>query len=541
MGSTTNLILADDYKDFLSLEKKDELIREVRKLGQQGGVGAATADRELARSIEDVAHGLSNFGGEVADLRFDLNRGFAGLGALFDWHMGTVVSLLEQQQTELNTIRDALLYVRKTDAKADSEDARRAWKMALTQTTPGDATHERRLTQAMDFFLSAAKKDPFDYTIHLDMGILLLENREQPDAALPHLQEAVATAQAENDREYESKAHFFAGRAHGLLGQNEEAYQETRRALELDPDATVKIYECARYCALTGRADECLQHVEKLLRVELLGGKVARPDAEAWWAKIRAKKDFDKARERINRFMLQITNEAAEVAESALTSAHGAVTTAQHSIRLAVECAGVETGFGSQIVRVQKKLNDASELVAKAEYFNFLGGAVISRSLIQPCVEISKTSMQSASDKVQQEIIAVKKDLHDIQAQSDEKIKVKQKAFTSSEATKTELMILLVVSFAAMTFIIGWSLVMSGDINRLTPMILFFIVVVVGFALAIAKSQRHINQIAQSITQLKKISDGEGASSQSALTRLQENQKHLEDALACVQRGEYLT
>lgn len=345
-------------RESIQLQKwQTQYLREIARSQRDATVSPVTY--EFAQSVTSLTDGLASLGYNadraaevVANLRIDVQKGFQGLGALFDWRMASVISLLEQQQTASYEIRDLLRYPRKTSANEDKADARQALRVAFNSD---NAARKQWLERALNYFRAAAEKNPFDYTVHLDMGTLLLEAYEQPEQALPCFQEAARTAQTAGDREYESKAHFFAGRAHGQLGQHEEAYKATRRALDLQPDSQVVIYECARCCALTGRADECAQHVERLLRTDAIGGKVTRAQAEAWWGRVQSDTELAKQK-------LQLERVRANLADAARTAAMNAIASLERSIQFLA-------GIGHEVQASSKQVED---LLTVGDYFDAL-------------------------------------------------------------------------------------------------------------------------------------------------------------------------
>jgi tetratricopeptide (TPR) repeat protein len=306
MSSTDNWIAAgSDYHKFLELQGMEEhskltrhqieatkeqtraLQNELRENNRVQSEIAHTS-REMVQSLEDV-----NF--QLDDINYNIQQGFAGLGALFDWRLKTVISLLEQQEITLRQICDMLRCPRKTQAEEDKDDARKAWRSAL-KMPDGDAIQKEYLSHAMSFYENAKEKNPLDYTLSFEIGLLLLQDFNQPEKALEHFHRAALVASSSEDADYESKAYFYNARAHELLGNLEDAYQSISTAKSLRPETPVTVYECARYGALTRKTDDAVRNIEFLLRSNLLGGKLALADTQAWWAKISNSPDFDSVR-----------------------------------------------------------------------------------------------------------------------------------------------------------------------------------------------------------------------------------------------------
>ncbi len=252
-----------------------EELRQLRRIADQGQSAAGTmssATYEMAQSVKNLSDGLAGISQGVSsttdaiyDLQFDMQRGFAGLGALFDWHMGTVISMLEQQQVTAYEIRDLLKYPRRTQANEDKEDARKAMQVAFN--SQGDAQRQW-MDRALGYFKSAAEKNPFDYTAHLDLGNLLLQSLDQPSVALECLQEAVRTAQTAGDKEYQSKAHFYSARCYEVLGKLDDAYKEANRALSSFPEEfeSAASTDPKEFCVVITNVGENKPQVAKALR-----------------------------------------------------------------------------------------------------------------------------------------------------------------------------------------------------------------------------------------------------------------------------------
>jgi len=379
--------------------EQTKLLRQIAEQPRSSTTSPMTY--ELAQSVQGLSDGFSGMErgldravGLIADLRIDLRNGFAGLGALFDWRMSSIITLLEQQQTTDYEIRDLLKYPRRAQANEDKEDARRAMQVALNSD---GAAKSEWLDRALGFFASATDKNPFDYTNHLDMGKLLLQGLEKPQDALRHFEEAVRTAQTSGDQEFESKAHFFAGRAHGAMGNHEEAYRETRRALDLQPDAQVVAYECARYCALTERTDECASHIESLLSVEDVGGKVSAVQADAWMARVSGDSDFSSVVPRIreidNRFNAEHRNKVAD-GFARLDSANRDVEEAQSLVE---KLTGRSVDEGRELRVHQRALMDEQ---AAEDHSGMCDVLVRSAMLLEQSRESKKRVLQAGIEEV---------------------------------------------------------------------------------------------------------------------------------------------
>lgn len=334
--------IASEARD---IAKVDYLSQLARSAGAQERWKSEIADSinslasQYEYALDGVASGLEGVRDSIEGLRINVSEGFEALGALFDWRMQTVIALLEEQQRIQGEILRRVMYPRTTEAEEMKERARRSYYKAIETAVTQPDWRERYLNDALRDFSTAADKNSRDYTLHLDIGRILLLEHNQPAQALRYFDEAARHAHLESD-EWEGKAYFYMARNKEVLGNLEEAYAAARRALELESDNLVYAYELARYCALTNRADECARHLERTLRAQAIGGVVSTEEAKVWWAKINAERDFDSARGEINRLFTRLTNEARQAAEAALEKARKALATAERAAELVKECSG---------------------------------------------------------------------------------------------------------------------------------------------------------------------------------------------------------
>ncbi len=509
---------------------------------------AAGALQEAGRRDEQTAYALEGVRNEIDNLTIQLGRGFAGLGALFDWKMSTAISLLEQQQTTLYEVRDLLKYPRRTQANEDKEDGRQALRTALMADQ--NEGRETWLGRALDFFRSAAEKNPFDYTAQLDMGLVLLELQNQPETSIPHFQEAAQAARGAGDAEYESKSYFYLGRAQHLCGRTEAAYTASRRALDLQPENTVAVYECARYCALTGRIDECVRHVETLVRADAIGGKVTRTEAEAWWAKVQADTDFTAARYALNNLFNCLITEARAKAEESLERAKKAVETAEK----ARELVGEQTGLEKHLEDIRRGLEYVDRLSAVGDYFSHLD------SLAAACEEVTAgfslagqmlgTGVSMARQRVmmqQKSINSATQPFQDKRTTLQVKLADAKKSLIADSGLINKdnferRMVWLLSFIASLPLGIGMAFLLGGVGADVTTIFIGAVLVFFSVPLAIPlfwryKKTSRLQALVKDVEQEERLTLGP---LRADLARLETNQQRLEDALGRVRRGEYL-
>ena len=118
--------------------------------------------------------------GAIEQLSFEVGEGFSALGALFDRHMTTTIALLENQARTQKEIEKLLRYPRLRDAEEMKERAYNVYFKAMASPSTNPEWREKYLADALRDFSIAAEKNDQDYTLHLDIGRILLFVHKQP-------------------------------------------------------------------------------------------------------------------------------------------------------------------------------------------------------------------------------------------------------------------------------------------------------------------------------------------------------------------------
>jgi len=525
-GKQSSPLESDSIKHVRESRAQTELMREynasVSSLISQG--------REQNAALDSVAYGIENIRDAVGQMSFDVSAGIKALGALFDWRMQTVIALLEEQQRTRQEILKVLKYPRTTEAEEMKARARKSYFKALETATAQPEWRERYLADALRDFSVAAEKNDQDYTLHLDIGRILLLEHNQPAQALRYLDDAARHAHMESD-EWEGKAFFLIARAREVMGKLEEAYAAMRRALELEPDNLVYAYELARYCVCTDRADECARHLERVLRVDAIGGVVSVDEAKVWWAKINTERDLDKARGEIGQMFDRLTNEAREAAEAELVKVMKTVMTAEKSAKLVEELIDIQD-FRTELDVLYEKFEDIKEQLKIIRYF--------------VCVDLisaSRVSQEAAANTAKKLIISGQRKIIERKSSVQEKIKlIQDKANESRVKLKTALDIANRQTTDdpftdKMNFLLGCML--------LWPVVLLIWLVVAPwyFMASIVENEAKTKREADFQVELEQINKKLLADIEplnKSLNFFEIESRVLEDALGKVQQGEYL-
>jgi len=122
--------------------------------------------------------------------------------------------------------------------------------------------HQGDMDTAADFFAKAAEVNPDDYQSRL-LRVQILRGQGRLDEAKAEAREAIAVVKSHLEWHPDDvrALHLGAGSLN-VLGEKERADRWLRRALEVDPNDSIVLYNVACNYAIMGRAEDSLDHLE---------------------------------------------------------------------------------------------------------------------------------------------------------------------------------------------------------------------------------------------------------------------------------------
>ena len=252
---------------------------------QMVSASAIIASQErISEGIDNLSYGIHR-----------VERGIAGLQAAFEWGISEVVWQIEQNRAVLKGILEVLSAPLDTQAKELRKRAEQAYANGWFE-------------DALEDFLESEKKNRYDFSIHISIGMIYLFQKINKEKALEYFEKAIKYAKPTSNY-HTSFALLHKGlikRDFGLLNEAEKCAAE---AAELSPDFAEALYQNAQYNVLLNRPDKSMQLLRQAIKLDV-----------NYCEKTSAGKDFEKAKDHVNRLFIQLRDEEGELARRNLTN-----------------------------------------------------------------------------------------------------------------------------------------------------------------------------------------------------------------------------
>lgn len=251
-------------------------------------IGAQIASTNaILSSQERISEGIDN-------LSYGIDRveqGMAGLQAAFEWGISEVVWQIEQNREVLRDILEVLSAPLDTQAKELRKRAEGAYANGWFE-------------DALEDFLESERKNRYDFSIHISIGMIYLFQKIDKDKALEYFDKAIKYAKP-NSGYHASFALLHKGLIKRDLGLIEEAERCASEAVELSPDFAEAMYQNAQYTALLAKPDKSVQLLKKAIELDV-----------NYCEKTSHEKDFEKIGPSITNLFVQLREkEAAKARE----------------------------------------------------------------------------------------------------------------------------------------------------------------------------------------------------------------------------------
>lgn len=206
----------------------------------------------IIASQEFVREGIDNLSYGIAEV----SEGIQGLKAAFEFGISEVVWQIEQNREVLQNILNVLMAPLDTQAK---ELRRRA----------EDAYANGWFDEALEDFLESEKKNKYDFTVHISLGMLYLFQKIDRTSAYESFEKACKYSRPK------SKYHASLSLLHLALikqdmNQIEESEKLTTEAIQLTPDFAEALYQNAQYNSRLQNVKKCIQNLERAIKIDKL-------------------------------------------------------------------------------------------------------------------------------------------------------------------------------------------------------------------------------------------------------------------------------
>jgi tetratricopeptide (TPR) repeat protein len=276
------------YYEAIQLGKDVKTQTELISKSTKAMIGAQiVSTNAILSSQERISEGIDN-------LSYGINRveqGIAGLQAAFEWGISEVVWQIEQNRAVLRSILEVLSAPLDTQAKELRKRAEGAYANGWFE-------------DALEDFLESERKNRYDFSIHISIGMIYLFQKIDKDKALEYFDKAIKYAKP-NSGYHTSFALLHKGLIKRDLGLIEEAERCASEAVELSPDFAEAMYQNAQYNALLAKPDKSVQLLKKAIELDV-----------NYCEKTFHEKDFEKIEPSITNLFVQLRDkEAAKVME----------------------------------------------------------------------------------------------------------------------------------------------------------------------------------------------------------------------------------
>lgn len=314
---------------------------EVMLSAQIASTNAIVSSQEALREgIEDLAYGIDR-----------VEQGIAGLQAAFEWGISEVVWQIEQNREALRTILEVLSAPLDTQAKELRKRAEEAYSNGWFE-------------DALEDFLESERKNRYDFSIHISLGMIHLFHGIDKEKALDCFEKAIKYAKPKSNY-HTSFALLHKGLIKRDFGLIEEAEKCTSDAVGLSPDFAEAWYQNALYNSIMRNDSKAVKSLREAIMIDRNYCIKASHDDGFGWMKPRLDNLFAEFRDH--------AVSIATVKHSEITRVILFVQKEKGRIR---EITGKASSLGdAQEYNISRILENASTRIKRNSYFDTLDAA----------------------------------------------------------------------------------------------------------------------------------------------------------------------
>jgi len=304
MADLTEWEKRNEYYSVITLSNDIKKQNELLKQGTREYITAqAASTNAIITSQENILEGIQN-------LSYAVENGMAGLKASFDFGISEVVWQIEQNRESLKNILQVLI------APLDIQ-AKELRKRALEAYANG------WFEDALQDFLQSEKINKYDFTVHINIGMIYLFHLINRKKALEYFEKAVKYAKPKSNY-YASFALLHAALIKHDFNQITDAEQLTEEAIQLSPNFEEALYQNAQYNAILHNIQKSLCNLEKAVHLD-----------RNYCIKADHDDVFNSMREDVNQLFLRLKNEIQQLCINTYKSIELTINMINQNIQLA--------------------------------------------------------------------------------------------------------------------------------------------------------------------------------------------------------------
>ena len=384
-----------------NLEMGREIRQQTELLSQQTNhfissqAASAAAANSILISQEKINNGLSELSYDIQDVA----EGIYGLKAAFEWGISEITWQIEQNREVLRSILDVLMAPLDTQAK---ELKRRA----------EDAYSNKWYDDALIDFLESEKRNRYDFTVHISVGIIYLFNLINRDKALEYFEKAIKYAKPKSPY-HASFALLYKGlifRDKGLLKDAEACASE---AVSLSPDFGEAHYQLSQYNAALGNSRESIEALRKAIRIDRCYCLKASNDSM-----------FDPIKSELLKFFESLRSEAIKYCTNEKLKIEKSLDIVENSLRNSASKSGTHIAISDQTIK--KSIDEIDRLIERNRYFD----AIDAVNVLYDLKDKFRQFAINRSNEIKENINRLNSRIHDFRSTAEKTIdKTSKKAF----------------------------------------------------------------------------------------------------------------
>lgn len=291
-----------------------------------------SSQERISEGIDNVAYGVEK-----------VEEGIYGLKAAFEWGISEVVWQIEQNRGVLKGILAVLMAPLDTQAK---ELRRRA----------EDAYTNGWFEDALEDFLESEKKNKYDFSVHISIGMIYLFQKIDKEKALEYFDKAIKYAKPKSPY-HASCALLYKALIKRDFGLIEEAERCADEAVKLCPDFAEALYQNAQYNAILNKPDKAIPLLRKAIEIDV-----------NYCAKIYNENDFDKIRPYIDKLYVELR----DVQKQKSTDENAYLTRKLDDFYALIDEIKDQVSFEIHDEEITKSTKRSRELIGRNSYLDYL-------------------------------------------------------------------------------------------------------------------------------------------------------------------------
>ena len=256
----------------------------------------------LSCGIQDIAGGMH----EIASGVQDMAGGMYEIASAIEWGFGE----LSWQMQQHNSVLQEIAAILKTPSETQAEE----WRLMAEELRRREVYDE-----SIELFLKALNANRLDYRIYIGLAETYLRIR-QFDNAKAYFEKSLPHAPSSGIFTYKSYSLRFIGHIHYCREDYDKAIESLGKAIELSPSYTKAHYDLAQYYAVTGDAERAIPFLQKVIEKDSLYFNLAERE-----------QNFNPIRDAVLQLLGDITRDAYEKTQKAITNVEDALTDAEDS------------------------------------------------------------------------------------------------------------------------------------------------------------------------------------------------------------------